>query len=553
MANIKINLNNVKDLFIPKGTKIIDVIKQNTDLLPNKIIGAKIENEIVNCDNLLTKDCNLELIDITDVQGYKINKSGLKFIMEVALKKRFNNAEVSFEHAIGNGVYVKILNHDFNLEDVKILKNDMDEIINRDETIYRLNVRAKDAMDYYKYNNKIEKYLNIHNNTNRVITIFRLENYINYFYSSMPYSTGYVSDFELVFMNKNELALVIPNKNDFNAADYKKYGNVIDCYKKNRNLLEKYNMSYICDINSKISYGQHNEIIQLFETNFNNSLYALVLNIINKNKKFIFLSGPSSSGKTTTAKKLCLYIQSFGYMPYLISTDDYFVDRENTPKNPDGSYDFESIDCVDVESLNKDLNDLINGKEVSLPTYNFIKGEREYLNKPKKVAENSIFVVEGIHCLNKRLSEFLDQELLYKIYLSPFIPIKLDRHNYLSTTDLRLIRRIIRDNNNRGVSVEQTLEMWRNVRLGEEKNIFEYIDNADIILNTSLPYELGVLKVFVEPLLYSVTNDSPYLEDAIRLIRYLENVYPIPSEHVPNESIIREFIGGSVYRNEGDK
>ena len=264
------------------------------------------------------------------------------------------------------------------------------------------------------------------------------------------------------------------------------------------------------------------------------------------------LAGPSSSGKTTTAKKIMLTLQSMGVKPIVISIDDYFVDRGQTPLDSNGKPDFECLEALDVESLNKDLNNLLLGNEVDLPRYNFILGKKEYKNNYVKLDENGIIIMEGLHTLNDKLTPSISNDLKYRVYLSPFIAVNIDRHNYISSTDLRLIRRIIRDNNNRGYDISKTLEIWQSVRNGEEKNIFPFISNADAILNTSLPYELSVLKIYITPLLFSINNDSPYYEEARRLIYFLRNFFPISSEYVSEESIIREFIGGSVFRNEGD-
>ena len=552
--NIEVILNNKKKINIPYNTTIEQIVLNNDDVCQDKIIGAKINNEIADFNRVIKKNVNIDLFDINEIDGYKMNQAGLKFVLEVALKENFpKGIEVEFDHSMGNGIHTTILNYDFKEEDVKILQNKMNELIAKDEKIYKLNVEAKEAIRYFEKIKAEEKAKNIHNISNNIVILYKLKNYINYFYGEMPYSTGFLNDFELVFINNNELVLTLPTNHTFNLVEYKNYQKITECFKDSMEILKTYQLPYICDINKRVSLGYSRELIRLFETNFDNSLYEVAKDVVSKNIKYLLIAGPSSSGKTTTAKKIALNIQTLGYTPLLISTDDYFVNKEDSPKNPDGTYDFESIGCVDIASLNKDLKDLILGKEVIIPNYNFITGKRELKNKPIKLDNNAIIIIEGIHSLNDELTIDLEEHLTYKIYLSPFIPIKIDRHNYLSTTDLRLIRRIIRDNNNRGCDVSKTIESWQSVRKGEEENIFPFIDRADVIINTSLPYELGVLKVFAEPLLYSINNDSPYLEESRRLIKYLDNIYPIPSEYVEEDSILREFIGNSVFKKEGDK
>ena len=426
----------------------------------------------------------------------------------------------------------------------------MDLIIQKDLLIQKLIIEKNEAINFYKKKGYTEKEMNAHNLSSGILSIYKLDKYYNYFYSEMPYSTGYLNDFELVYINDNELALTLPTNETFNIVEYKKYEKISDCFKNDMLILNRYNLPYIGDINKQISMGNARNLIRLFETHFDNKVHDVALQAINRNTKYLLVAGPSSSGKTTTAKKISLNIQALGYHPILISTDDYFVNREDSPKNPDGTYDFESIRCVDIEKLNNDLNDLINLKEVYLPHYNFKTGRRELSEFPIKLGKYSIIVIEGIHCLNDELIPNIDKSLTYRVYLSPFMPTKLDRHNYFSTTDLRLIRRIIRDNNNRGCDISKTIELWKGVRHGEEKNIFPYLDHADVIINTALPYELSILKVFVEPLLYSVDSDSPYVEEARRLVKYLDNVYPIASEYVEEDSILREFIGGSIFKGE---
>ena len=548
--DIEVTLNNNKKIIVPYNTTIKEIVFKNTDVCQNKIIGAKINNQIVDFNRELKKNVDVELFDINDVEGYKMNQAGLKFVLEVALKNNYSGAEVTFDHSIGNGIHTTIENVKFTKDDVEKLQKEMEIIIEKDEIIQKLIIETKEAVKFYRQKGYTEKELNAHNISSGILSIYRLEKYFNYFYTEMPYSTGYLNDFELVYINDNELALTLPTNHTFNFVEYKNYSKITECFKKDMELLKHYGTPYICDINKQIYMGNSRNLIRLFETHFDNKIHEVAVEAIKRNTKYLLIAGPSSSGKTTTAKKIALNIQSMGYHPLLISTDDYFVNKEDSPKNADGTYDFESIKCVDINKLNQDLNDLNNGKEVFLPRYNFKTGKRELTGKSIKLGKDSIIIIEGIHCLNDELVPMLDKSLIFRVYLSPFMPTKMDRHNYLSTTDIRLIRRIIRDNNNRGCNISRTIELWEGVRRGEERNIFPYLDKADTIINTALPYELSILKVFVEPLLYSVDNDSKYIEKARRLIKYLDNIYPISSEYVEEDSILREFIGGSIFKGE---
>ena len=548
--DIEITLNRNKKIIVPYNTTIKEIALNNFEVCDNKIVGAKIDNQIVDFKREIKRNVDIELFDINNIDGYKMNQAGLKFVLEVALKNNYPGSEVLFDHSIGNGIHTTILNTIFTEEDVKKLKKEMDILIEKDLLIQKLIIERDEAISFYKKKGYVEKEKNAHNISGGILSIYKLDKYYNYFYSEMPYSTGCLNDFELVYISDNELALTLPTNNTFNLVEYKKYAKISECFKNSMLLLERYNLPYICDINKQISLGNSRNLIRLFETQFDNNVHEVALEAINRKTKYLLIAGPSSSGKTTTAKKIALNIQAMGYNPILISTDDYFVNKEDSPKNPDGTYDFESIKCVDIEKFNTDLNELINSKEVYLPHYNFKTGKRELSEYPTKLNNNAVIIIEGIHCLNDDLIPRIDKSLVYRVYLSPFMPTKLDRHNYLSTTDLRLIRRIIRDNNNRGCDISKTISLWNSVRHGEEKNIFPYLDKADVIINTALPYELSVLKVFAEPLLYSVASDSPYLEEARRLVKYLDNIYPISSEYVEEDSILREFIGGSIFKGE---
>ena len=266
-----------------------------------------------------------------------------------------------------------------------------------------------------------------------------------------------------------------------------------------------------------------------------------------KKIKVIFMSGPSSSGKTTSSKRLSLSLKSKGINTVVLSTDDYYVDREESPRDENGEYDFEVVEAIDYKLFGKDLNKLLKGEEVTIPTYNFLTGKREYKNSPIKLNKNEVIIVEGLHAINSKISGSVDNKNKLNIYLSPFVPISIDRHNHISTTDLRLLRRIVRYFNTRGYSGEQTLTRWQKMRKSEEKNIYPYQREADIILNTSLSYEIGVLKTYAEPLLYSIESDSENYEEAVRILNFLKGFLNIPSEYVPNTSILREFIGNSYF------
>ena len=548
---IKIVYNNGKELEVDKNTKIIDIVKLLPPPIKTRVVGSKIDNAIVSMDTKLKRDTLINFIDSNDLAGYKMYQAGLKFVFLAAIYDIFGKEiEASFDHSIMRGMHITIKSLQITNKEIIRIKERMTKIINDDLRILKMNVLSKEMVEFYKKEKKIPNCYNVLNIDDALVTLYKLENYFDYFYVEMPYSTGCLSRFDLVALNDSEVVLLFPTPRSKNEVpSYVHYEKVIECFKNEKNWLKSLDIPYVYQVNKVVASGKIKDLIRLSEINYDNKIHEVATKILERNSKFVMIAGPSSSGKTTTCKKLSLDLQARGIKTLTISVDDYFKNRVDTPKLPDGKYDFESIASIDVESLNKDINDLLVGKEVSLPTYNFVSGVREYVKGKTKIDSNYIILMEGLHCLNDELTPYINNDIKYKIYLSPFMPLNLDSNNYISTTDLRLIRRMIRDNRTRGNDVSKTIYTWQDVRSGEEKYIFPYINTSDVIINTSLVYELGVLKVFAEPLLYSVGTDSVYYEEARRLINFLKNYYPISSEYIADDCVLREFIGGSCFES----
>ncbi len=525
----------------------ITFYEMSKDFPMENIMAVKIDNEVYSLDTKVFEDTKLEFINTNDIIGNKIYKAGLKFLFEVALIETFPELEVSFEHSVPRGMLGVVEgNKIITQEDLQKIKNRMDEIVKEDAIIQKLNISPKEAIKYYQHFNEYEKADNIQSITDRLATLYKLHKKLNYFYSIMPYSTGSINKYELVYLGKNRIVFIFPTvRSNGEVPEYVHYANIIESFFKGKKWLENLHMPYISNLNKTIGNGKIKDFIKSNELMFSLDIAKVVDNIIsNHDIKFILIAGPSSSGKTTTNAKIASYLEALGYDTIKISLDDYFVNREDTPKDEFGKYDFECLEAIDVKLFNEDLQKLLNGEEISLPVYNFISGKREYPKNTVKLKENSIFLIEGLHALNDKITEGIDNKYKYRIYLSPFIPINIDMHNYVSTLDLRLLRRIVRDNRTRGYDCLKTIDNWQSVRNGEEKYIFPYIHQADVIINTALAYEIGVLKVYVEPLLLSVGVDSKYYEEARRLIGFLNQFFPIPGEYVTDDSILREFIGG---------
>ena len=544
MEKIKITFEH-KQVEVEKNTTYLEISQYSR--IKDTVLGVKKNNELFPLTAHAYEDENIEFIDASSIEGAKIYKAAVKFILEVALKTVFPNSDIHYLHSVPGGMLgeIKYKNMLAN-EDISKIKSEMANIIDENCEFKRYNILKKEAIDFYETSSYYEKAINV-KTCDDIVTIYKLKDYLNYFYVPMPYSTKYIKKFELKYLGNNRLVILYPsNLTEGRLPEYVHHENIIDAYYDGKSWLKKLNTPYVGDLNNLVSTREIKNFIESCELHFTDEIKKACDKIIrNNDKKFIMIAGPSSSGKTTTARVLGAYLRSKGYDPICLSTDDYFVDRIDNPKDEFGNFDFECLNAIDTEAFNNDLMRLLKGEKVNIPTFNFITGTREYHNHYIKLKENSIILIEGLHSLNDDLTPGIPDKYKYKIYLSPFIPLNIDRHNYISTLDLRLIRRIVRDNRTRGYTVSEVIEKWQSVRNGEEKYIFPFTHQANVIINTALPYEIGILKVYAEPLLLSIDTDSKYYEEARRLLKFLRSFYTITSEYVNKSSILREFIGGN--------
>lgn len=544
MKKIKITFEH-KQIEVEENTTYLEISKYS--LKKDTALAVKKNNELFPLTARATNDEVIEFIDSSSIEGSKMYKAAIKFILEVALKTVFPKSDIDYLHSVPGGMlgeieYERVLSK----EDISKIKEEMAKIIDENCEFKRYNILKKEAIDFYEATSYYEKAMNV-KTCDDIVTIYKLKDHLNYFYVPMPYSTGYIKQFELKYLGQNRLIILYPsNLTEGRLPEYVHHENIINAYYEGKSWLKRLNAPYVADLNNLVANRKMKDFIESCELHFTDEIKKACDKIIrNNDKKFVMIAGPSSSGKTTTTRILGAYLRSKGYDPICLSTDDYFVDREDTPKDEFGAYDFECLNAIDTKQFNEDLMQLLKGKEVNIPTFNFVTGKREYHNHVIKLNENSIILIEGLHSLNDDLTPGIPERYKYKIYLSPFIPLNIDRHNYISTLDLRLIRRIIRDNRTRGYTVSEVIEKWQSVRNGEEKYIFPFTHQADLILNTALPYEIGVLKVYAEPLLLSIDTNSKYYEEARRLLKFLRSFYSITSEYVSKNSILREFIGGA--------
>ncbi len=548
IEKIELTINNRKYKY-DKGVTIEEILMERETNTKYPVLIARINNRLKELSTQIKQSCEIELLDLTTPEGNRVHINGLILILLYALNILYdNNGKITVEHSLDKGIYIKTK---FKLteEKLKKIKEVMKEIINKDLPITKLAIDRLEAMKYYEEIDEKTKAGVLKYNTDNYITLYRLGNVYDYFYSLMPTSTKKVKDFDLTYLNENSFVLRFPTVfiND-RIKKYEHHQHMFDVFAEYKEWANLIGVSNSVDLNRVVSTGKVSDLIKIDETLQSNRLLKVAKEINRKksNIKVILMAGPSSSGKTTTSRKLCMYLKSFGLHPIAVGMDDYFVEREDTPKDENGNYDFECLEAIDIKLFDKQISKLLAGEEVLVPTYNFGLGKKEY-NHTMKLEKNDVLIIEGIHALDTKILMNIPREKKFKIYISPLTGLLMDAHNRFSTTDNRLLRRIVRDNRTRNYKVEDTLKQWASVREGEEKYIFPFQDDADETINSAAIYEIGVLKTYVEPLLYSVDNNSIYYEEAKRLINFLRLFLPIPSEAIPEDAVIREFIGGSYF------
>ena len=548
MEKINVIINDEKYDF-DKGITLLEIAnKVYKEKFP--AIVAFVDNELFSLDKKINKDCVVRFINLLDPVGNRIYQKGLFFVLIYAFKELFGyNYYVKACHSIDKAIKLRsnlYLNH----ERINMLKNKMREIIDLDMPIEKCLVSRKEAREYFLSigdNSKADTFIY---NTNHYVTLYKLGDLYDYFFSVMPVSTGIFKDFDLYLLDKGSFIMQFPTIIDGGKIpEYINREKIIEAFDENYKLSKKLGIFNSVDIKRAVASGKISDIIKLNETISSNNLLNLARDIYDRKDslKIVLMAGPSSSAKTTTSRKLSMFLKSFGLNPKPLSIDDYFLSREKTPRLPNGDYDFETIHAVDIDLFNDHLTRLIKGEEVEVPTFNFYKGEGEYLGNKIKLDNNDILIIEGLHAVNEELTKSISKDNKYKVYISPLTDLNIDNHNMISNSDVRLLRRIVRDNRTRGYGAEETIKRWRTVRDGEDKYIFPFQDDVSYVYNSSLIYEIGVLKLYAEPLLFGIDNSSPYYEEVVRLLNFLDLFVGIPTDEIPSESVLREFIGGSYF------
>ena len=540
-----------KSLEVPYGTPLQDFIKEYNIKLETEVLGALVNNKVRDLTYKIHKPAIIDFFDYMSTYGHDMYVRSLYFLLCKAVDDVLpRSVKLHIKHSISGGKYCTITNMDQPLDEdlVARIYAQMRKLVESDIPFERKGMLTPDAIRSFQEHGLEDKY-ELFKDRDRIFTsVYKLGDIVNYYYGFMVPSTGYLKVFGLE-KYENGMLLKVPSSKNINVIPKtRRFPKLFSVYQRQKEWAEQMGVAYVCDMNRLVSENKALDTILMAEA-FQEKRIASVADAIQKRPevKMVLISGPSSSGKTTTCKRLSVQLGVLGYHPVQISVDDFFVEREETPKDKNGKYDFEALEAVDLPLFNKTLSDLIAGKRVELPTFDFANGTKLWTGKSIQLDEKSIMVIEGIHCLNPKLTEQVPDEVKYKIFVSALTCISIDRQNPIPTTDNRLIRRIVRDYNYRGYSAVETLRRWRSVRNGEEKNIFPFQENADEMINTSLIFELGVLKPYATAILNEVPENCVEYAEATRLLKFLSFFKSIPESAIPGTSILREFVGGSKF------
>lgn len=542
---IKVTFDDSRSLEVYYKTKAIDVVKM-VEGDTSYILALNINNELRSYDYELVKNSIIKFVKYNSPDGYRVYSGTLKMVLYMALTSLFSNTDVEFIATIKKDQYFMINNIKITDEKVQKIKEKMQEIIDKDFPITKKVVPIEEATVLYTAANNLDILKNIDNKLKSYVTMYFCDGMYNNFSTILAPSTGYIKKFD-IRRYKDGLVLMLPDENG-NIKEEIKSVSLYDAYMEFNKLNNTFGISTIGDLNRNILQGKTNDIIQVAEAIHDRKLVELVQNIEKrKNIKMVLIAGPSSSGKTTFAQKLGVQLKLTGYNPITISMDNYFKERKDTPLGEDGKYNFETVDALDIELFNSQMKDLIDGKTVELPEFDFVVGTKKYNGKFLKLEKNDVMIIEGIHALNPILTKFTPDENKYKVYIAPITTLNIDGYTKISSSDSRFLRRMVRDYTTRGHSVDRTFELWGNVKKGEEEYIFPFVDDADFIYNSSLNYEPSVMKTFAQPLLLQVDSSSEFYSEARRLYAYLNNFTPLETGNIPINSIIREFIGNGCF------
>ncbi len=534
---------------VPKGTKIKDIFVEQIKESKRDIIGCRFNNEVKALDYEVKEDGIIELIDGTNRDGKRIYTRGLIYIMSKAFFELYPKALITVSYQLSNSILCEIEKMRITDEVIAKIKQRMKEIIKKDLKINKVMMTKEDAQIFYEREKTLRGRLQLDIAEKPEVMLYYCEDYYNYFYGVMPPTTGFIKKFDIIKYGRGVLLRYPSRQNPHKLNQFIEKPKILKTLNEYEDLHRVLDVHTVYKLNKCVKEGHINNTILVDEALHEKKIANIADDIVKrKNARVILIAGPSSSGKTTFAERLGIQLRVNGLKPVTMSVDNYFVERDETPKDKNGNYDFESIEAIDTKLFNEHLTKLIKGEEILVPTFDFLIGSKKYLGNTMKLNEDEILVIEGIHCLNDKLTSQIPKNQKYKIYISALTVLNIDYFNRISPTDTRLIRRIVRDYKYRGYSALHTLGMWDSVTRGENKNIFPFQETADAMFNTSLVYELGVLRNYAMPLLAEIDKTHYEFSEAKRLHRLLSYFEPIKSDSIPNQSLIREFIGGSIFK-----
>ena len=541
--------NNKKSQKVEIGSTLFDVFSSFDLKMTHGPVSARVNNKVEGMHYRVYNSKDVEFLDMDSASGSRAYTRTLFFVLCKAVQDIYPNTDVVIDIPVSNGFYVDIrLGRPVVDEDVNILRRRMQEIIDSKMPIRRFTVPTEEAIALFQEKGDVEKVKLLRTSGSIYTTYYKIGEYVDYYYGTLLTNTSQLYLFGLEKYYDGMLLRIPSVSNPDELGEMTRQDKMFDIFKEHHRWQEILGIRTVGDFNQAIDAGHATDIINISEALQEKKLAKIAEEIASrKGVKLVLLAGPSSSGKTTSCKRLSIQLAVNGLKPLQISLDDYFVDRDKTPKDENGDFDFESIYALNLDLLNEQFNALFRGEEVELPKYDFPSGKSVKSGKKLKLEPNNVLVVEGIHALNPELTAHVPEEQIFRVYASALTTILLDNHNYIPTTDNRLLRRIIRDYKYRGVSAQETIRRWPSVRAGENKWIFPFQENADAMLNTAMLYELSVLKMQAEPLLQQVPENCEEFAEAYRLLKFLKYFKGIPYNNLPPTSLLREFLGGSSF------
>lgn len=546
--------NNNSTREFPEGSSLLDIYNGFNLAMPYGPVSAKVNNKVESLDFRVYYNKDIEFLDITSSSGMRTYVRSLFFILVKAVEELYPQGSISLEHPISKGYFCKLhIDRTIGLDDVQRIKQKMQEIIAVDIPYTRTESHTEEVVRLFEKRGMMDKARLLDTYGQLYSYYYQLGDTVDCYYSSLVPSTGYIRLFDIVKYYDGLLLRIPSRENPTKLEEVVKQEKMLEVFQEYHRWNQILGISTVGDLNVACNHGHATDLINVSEALQEKKIAQIADEITHRNQdgkrvKLVLISGPSSSGKTTFSKRLSIQLMTNGLKPYPISLDDYFVNRNDTPLDENGKHDFESLYAVDLPFFEEQLTTLLNGGEVELPRYNFTTGKREMSGKKLRIDEHMILIIEGIHALNPALTPHIPNENKYKVYVSALTTILLDNHNYIPTTDNRLLRRIIRDYKYRNYSAEETIARWPSVRAGEEKWIFPYQENADAMFNSALLFELAVLKDYVEPVLRKVPNRCPEYSEAHRLLRFLNYFVSVQDKELPPTSLLREFLGGSSFQ-----